>query len=107
MDALEKSIVLNRLYDQYQELLTDKQRLYFEQYYFEDFSITEISENMNVSRNAIHDQLKKVNIKLQEYEQKLQLSSKSQMRKNIYNQVESCTDINEIQNMIQKLKEIE
>ena len=107
MDALEKSIVLNRLYDQYQELLTDKQRLYFEQYYFEDFSITEISENMNVSRNAVHDQLKKVNIKLQEYEQKLQLSNKSQMRENIYNQIESCTNINEIQNMIQKLKEIE
>ena len=64
---------LIELYDLYQELLTEKQKVYFESYYFEDYSISEISENENVSRNAVHDQLKKTTAKLNDIEDAVHL----------------------------------
>ena len=47
------------LYDLDSNLLTEKQKNYFEDYYFMDLSLAEIAENNNVSRNAIHKRLKK------------------------------------------------
>lgn len=73
---MDKKIYLNELYDYYKGLLTDKQREYFESYYFEDLSLGEIAENNNVSRNAVHNQLKIVEEKLEEYEKILKLDEK-------------------------------
>ena len=61
------------LYDLYGVLLTDKQREYFEDYYFMDLSITEMAENYSISRNGVHDQLKRSVNALEEYESKLHL----------------------------------
>ena len=60
----------------YYELLTDKQKDYFEEYYFMDLSITEIALNHEISRNGVHDQLKRVCNILYEYESKLKLNQK-------------------------------
>ena len=46
------------LYDFYGELLNDKQREYFEDYYFNNLSLGEISENTGLSRNAMHKNIK-------------------------------------------------
>ena len=58
------------LYDYYKELLTQKQQDYFEGYYFENESLQELSEEFQVSRNAIHKQVKETEEKLLEYEKK-------------------------------------
>ena len=42
------------LYDLYSSLFSVKQKEYFEDYYFNNLSLSEISENVGVSRNAIH-----------------------------------------------------
>ena len=47
---------LIELYDLYQRLLTEKQQMYFESYYFLDLSLSEIAENYNISRNGVYDQ---------------------------------------------------
>ena len=73
---MEKFIYLNNLYDCYKELLTDKQKMYFEDYYFNNLSLSEIAENYDVSRNAVHNQLKIIEEKLEEFEFKLQISNK-------------------------------
>ncbi len=73
---MDKMFYLNNLYDYYQSLLTDKQRLYFEEYYFNNLSLGEIAENYNVSRNAVFNQLKIIEKKLEEYERDLQLYQK-------------------------------
>ncbi len=65
-----------RLYDLYQNLLTEKQRLYFEDYYFSDLSISEIADNYNISRNGVHDQIKRTVNELNELEEKLKLNEK-------------------------------
>ena len=73
---MEKFVYLNNLYDCYKELLTDKQKMYFEDYYFNNLSLSEIAENYDVSRNAVHNQLKIIEEKLEEFEFKLQISNK-------------------------------
>lgn len=64
------------LYDYYGELLSDKQQLYFEEYYFNNLSLTEISENYDISRNAVHKCIQGVVSKLYDFEDKLHLYSK-------------------------------
>ena len=51
---MDKRNYLIILYDFYGELLNDKQKECFEDYYFNNLSLGEISENMNLSRNAIY-----------------------------------------------------
>lgn len=68
---IKDKIKLNDLYDIYSELLTEKQRTYFEYYYLQDYSLSEISELLKVSRNAVHTQLKNVIHHLENYEDKL------------------------------------
>ncbi len=76
---MEKRDYLIILYDLYGELLNDKQQQYFEEYYFNNLSLGEISENLNISRNAIHKSLQSVEEKLQFYEEKLKLYKKSKI----------------------------
>lgn len=81
---MEKREYLIILYDFYSELLSDKQKEHFEDYYFNNLSLGEISENENVSRNAIHKSIKSIENKLYFYEEKLKLYQKSQELIHIY-----------------------
>lgn len=74
---MEERLYLTYLYDIYGTLLTDKQRECFEEYYFNNLSLGEISENYSVSRNAIHNQLKDSEQKLLNYEKHLKLYEKN------------------------------
>ena len=70
---MEENEYLIILYDYYGELLSDLQRKYFELYYFDNLSLSEIGENDSKSRNAIHKCIKSSSSKLYEYEEKLKL----------------------------------
>ena len=83
------------LYDFYAELFNEKQKLYFENYYLENLSLSEISENLEVSRNAIHKVLQSMEEKLLFYEEKLELYKKSKIISNII-ELEKDTNIKEI-----------
>ncbi|MDB5085613.1 MAG: hypothetical protein JWN30_2499 [Bacilli bacterium] len=77
---LEKTTRMNLLYDFYGTLLTSKQRSYMEMYYLEDLSLGEIAGQSNVSRQAVHDHLRRGAAQLLEYEQKLHLVERFEMR---------------------------
>ncbi|MBQ2946562.1 MAG: hypothetical protein IJE04_01755 [Bacilli bacterium] len=66
------------LFDYYGELFTDKQKEYFIDYYFNNLTLQEIADNNNVSRNAVHKNLKEMLSKLDYYEEKLNLYSNKQ-----------------------------
>ena len=93
MDDNTKYVIL---YDYYGELLTIKQKKYFEDYYFNNFSITEISENENISRNAVFKQIKDVENKLKYYEEKLGIIKRN---KEIEKLIENISD-NDLKNKI-------
>ena len=71
------NLELTIVYDYYGELLTEKQQLYFEDYYFNNLSLQEIAINYNVSRNAVYNSLKEIEKKLLHYESVLKLYKKS------------------------------
>ena len=76
-------VLLCILYDYYGELLTNKQQQYFKDYYFENLSLSEMSENYNISRNAIHKNIKETEDKLLYYEEILKLYEKNKKIKKI------------------------
>ena len=86
---MDRVVYLNLLYDLYKELFTEKQQMYFEAYYFENLSLGEIAENNDVSRNAVHNQIKIMEEKLIELEDKLQLNKKRELiEKKIKNKID-------------------
>ena len=66
------------LFDYYGELFTDKQKEYFTDYYFNNLTLQEIADNNNVSRNAVHKNIKDILQKLDYYEEKLNLYNNKQ-----------------------------
>ncbi len=87
------------LYDYYGELLSKKQKLYFEEYYFNNLSLGEIGDNLKISRNAVHKSITNTTKKLQFYEEKLRLFYKSNMIRDIIKEIKE-------DNIKEKLKEL-
>lgn len=71
------------LYDIYKGLFTAKQQEYFEDYYFEDLSLSEMAENYNVSRSIISKTINKIEQKLIEYEEILKINKKNKEVKSL------------------------
>ena len=76
------------LFDYYGELFTDKQKEYFTDYYFNNLTLQEIAENNNVSRNAVHKNIKDIISKLDYYESKLNLHSNSKKIKELIKNID-------------------
>lgn len=70
---LERTMRMNYLYDFYNSLLTEKQQRYVEMYYLEDLQLTEIAENLDVTRQAVYDNLKRTSELLEHYEKNLSM----------------------------------
>ena len=96
---MEQRDYLIILYDFYGELLSDDNKGYFEDYYFDNLSLGEISDNAGISRNAVHKHIKSCEAKLMFYEEKLRLYDKDKKLRNL------LRDINdeEIKNKIQEI----
>lgn len=77
MNSVEKSSEIAELFDYYKPLLTDKQREYFELYFFEDLTYQEVAEDFGVSRTAVHDSISKTITILKDLELKLGLKHKA------------------------------
>ncbi len=70
---MDKMIEHGLLYDFYGELLTDHQKELYEKAVFEDLSLGEIAADEGISRQGVHDLLKRCNKALEDYEEKLGL----------------------------------
>lgn len=70
---MEKIFEQGLLYDFYGELLTDHQRRIYEDAVYNDMSLGEIAEEAGISRQGVHDLLKRCDRALCEYEEKLHL----------------------------------
>ena len=70
MDEIFKQSLL---YDFYGELLTEHQKEIYEQFIVDDLSLSEIAKDAGISRQGVHDLIKRCNKILEEYEEKLHL----------------------------------
>lgn len=75
--SVEETIRYNQLFDVYQNLLTEKQKDYFRYYFSDDYSLSEISEILKVSRNAVHLQIRGIIKNLENFEEKLEFVKKN------------------------------
>ena len=71
----ERELLLS-LYEIYNKLLTEKERAYFEYYYFEDYSLQEIADNNEVSKAYVGKYINGIENKLIKYEKSLNLNDK-------------------------------
>ncbi|HIW17580.1 MAG TPA: sigma-70 family RNA polymerase sigma factor [Candidatus Faecalicoccus intestinipullorum] len=85
MNRLETNV----LFDIYGQLLTERQREICSLYYEEDFSYSEIAEELSISRAAVQDSLKKSLNQLQKYESVIHYIEK---RKKIIELLEQLND---------------
>jgi predicted DNA-binding protein YlxM (UPF0122 family) len=106
--VLEKTTRMNFLFDFYQSLLTPKQRSYMVLYYLDDYSLGEIAEEYEVSRQAVYDNIKRTEAMLEEYENKLNLFEKFQMRQKIIKQCkEAIHDVEQMKKLIEELDQLD
>ena len=73
---MDKILEQTLLYDFYGELLTDHQKQIYEDVVLNDYSFSEVAEEQGISRQGVHDLVKRCNKILQEYESKLHLVEK-------------------------------
>lgn len=72
----ENTFMIGMLYDFYSELLTPRQKEVMQFYYEENYSLSEIAEELGVSRQAVHDTIHKAERSLRSYEEKLGIVEK-------------------------------
>ncbi len=79
---------MNLLYDFYGQLLTKKQRTFFDLYYQDDLSLGEIAAQHDVTRQAVYDILKRSERALESFESKLKLVERFLRGQQLMRQVE-------------------
>ena len=97
---------VNLLLDYYGPLLTEKQQEILRYYFADDLSLAEIAENLNISRSAVHDLIKRSEASLQRFEDELQMIANAKKTEAIYRYYQD-SDSEEVQELLKKLKEIE
>lgn len=105
---LVKTLRMNYLFDFYQTLLTEKQRNYMELFYLRDYSLSEIAETFDVSRQAVYDNIRRTGDLVEDYEKKLELYQKFEQRREIYDEMKQhLSNPEQIQRYIQQLEDLE
>ena len=99
------------LYDFYGELLTNHQKEVYEQFVLEDLSLSEIAQSAGISRQGVHDLVRRCEKTLEGYEEKLHLVEKFLNIKEQVRQIEEVLDAYELktenpENMAVRIREI-
>ncbi|MCI8625521.1 MAG: YlxM family DNA-binding protein [Lachnospiraceae bacterium] len=89
---VEKRVELSMLYDFYGELLKENQRQIFEDYIQNDYSLAEIAEEHGISRQGIHDTVRRCMRQLEDYEERLHLAARFAEAKEILKQIRELTE---------------
>lgn len=84
----EKIIYYGTLLELYGELLTDKQYSVIDKYYNMDLSLSEIAQEDKITRQAVRDNIKKAEEKLEFFESKLKLYKNFKKEDNIVSKLE-------------------
>lgn len=72
-DALAKTNRINMLFDFYEPLLTEKQQTFLKYYFHDDYTLSEIAGEFDISRQAVYEHIKRAESALEDYESKLGL----------------------------------
>lgn len=88
---MEKILEQTLLYDFYGELLTEHQKAVYSDVVFNDYSLSEVAEEYDISRQGVHDLIKRCNAILTGYEDKLHLVEKFMDAKKMVGEINDLT----------------
>lgn len=97
---MDKFFYYNNLFSVYRNLLTLKEQNIFSLYYEENLSLSEIAENLEISRSAVGNTVKTVEKKLQNYEDLLHVWEKNEILKDCLSLVEEQKILERIQKVL-------
>ncbi len=95
----------NMLYDFYGELLTDHQKLIYEDAVYNDCSLSELAEEYNISRQGVHDLLKRCDRILEGYEEKLGLVARFNVLRSLAVKIEETSHDAEVKKLAKQMIE--
>lgn len=101
-DILQSSL----LYDFYGELLTEHQKEVYEDFVLNDLSLGEIAEERGISRQGVHDSIKRSNKILRAYEEKLHIVQRFNETKKLVEQICEFADKEKDDSNIKRIKAI-
>lgn len=108
---LEKYVEISLLYDFYGDLLSNKQKLIIDYYYNNNFSLGEIAEKIDISRQGVYDSLKRGEELLYDYDDKLKLLKKyttnRDLIKNVLTNISGIVDGNYKDTLTEVVKDLE
>ncbi len=92
--------------DHYAKLLTEKQQQFLNAYYMENYSLTEIADDFQVSPQAVHLQMQRSIAKLEKYDQQLQLIAKQQTLLKLIEQLKNEPLSERVQTIVQHMGDV-
>lgn len=101
---IEKLLRIGALLDFYGALLTEKQRRCLEMHFLNDLSLSEIADEVGVSRQAVYDIIHRSEQVLEEYELKLGIINRYQSERQDIQRI--CAELEALPNDIQSMPEI-
>ena len=102
---MEKIYAQSLLYDFYGELLTEHQRRVYEEVVFDDLSLGEVAEKLGISRQGVHDMVRRTEKALRKYEEKLGLVRKFISLKRKVNEIKELTEDEKIRKLAEEILE--
>ena len=103
---MNKLIEQALLYDFYGELLTEHQRSVYEEVVLNDYSISEVAQEAGISRQGVHDMIKRCSKILEDYESKLHLVEKFIHIKERVNRIRELTHSETQPDVMRQIEEI-
>ena len=104
VNSMEEIVELSLLFDFYGEMLGDHKKQIFEDYVLNDLSLAEIADEEGISRQGVHDIVKRCTKQLKEYEAALHLVEKFQNMKKKLTEVSELLSIEVSNNSNQNLE---
>ena len=105
IQGLEEFEYKGMLYDFYGELLTQHQKRIYEDVIFHDLSLSEIADEQGISRQGVHDLIKRCDKILVSYEEKLHLVEKFSKIKHNIQQINQLTEDEQIKRLSNEIIE--
>lgn len=84
---IKETLRVTMLYDFYGAILTERQRRCLELHYLDDWSLAEVAEEFEVSRQAVHDILKRSVQVMEDFEGKLRLVENHALQEKLLNEI--------------------